>query len=65
MIPVVEQVPLVSHPPVNLKILTPIWGLFGDPHNFIANAFDIESNNGSLSQVFSTEPGVKLQVSQV
>jgi hypothetical protein len=64
VIPVVEQLPLVSHPPVNLNNLTPIWGFFGSPHNLNANAFEIESNNGSLSQVFSTEPGVTLQVSQ-
>ena len=65
VIPVVEHEPVVSQSPVNLINLTPIPGFFGSPHNLNEIAFDIASNNGSDSQVFSIEVvPVEVQVSQ-
>jgi hypothetical protein len=49
------QVPVISHPPVNLKNLIPIPGFFGSPHNLIAKAFDNVSNKGFFSQVSSID----------
>ena len=42
---------MVTQSPVKRNVLTPILGLLGSPHNLNEMAFDIESNNGSVSQV--------------
>ena len=51
VIPLVSQDPVVTQSPVNRNTLTPIDGLCGSPHNLNEIALDIESNNGSVSQV--------------
>ena len=45
----------MTQSPVNLNAFTHILGFLGSPENLTENAFDIESHNGSFSQVSSID----------
>jgi hypothetical protein len=49
VIPVVSQLPVVSHPPVILYVFTHNLGFPVSPLNLIERAFEAESSNGLVS----------------